>query len=88
MWTFILDLRQDMLTLQVMKIMDNIWKANGWDFKLTPYICLSTGKRVRITVMLIMQIFIALTDYEIQIFVLMAILYEKPINILRQELSK
>ncbi len=27
------DLRQDMLTLQMLRIMDRIWKANGMDFR-------------------------------------------------------
>ncbi|KAL1239973.1 5-bisphosphate 3-kinase catalytic subunit alpha isoform,Phosphatidylinositol 4 [Trichinella spiralis] len=31
------DIRQDMLTLQVLRIMDNIWKSEGNDFCLTPY---------------------------------------------------
>jgi len=40
------DLRQDMLTLQVIKIMDTIWKQHGKDFRLTTYTCISTGKQV------------------------------------------
>ena len=28
-----LDLRQDMLTLQVMSIMDNLWRENGLDLR-------------------------------------------------------
>lgn len=27
------DLRQDMLTLQMLKIMDRLWKDNGHDFR-------------------------------------------------------
>ncbi|OUC39511.1 phosphoinositide 3-kinase family, accessory domain protein [Trichinella nativa] len=40
------DIRQDMLTLQVLRIMDNIWKSEGNDFCLTPYDTLPMGKRV------------------------------------------
>ena len=40
------DLRQDMLTLQIIRIMDNIWKTDGYDFEMTPYNCLSTGDQV------------------------------------------
>ncbi|XP_065180000.1 phosphatidylinositol 4,5-bisphosphate 3-kinase catalytic subunit alpha isoform-like [Sycon ciliatum] len=40
------DLRQDMLTLQIIRIMDNIWKAEGLDFEMTPYGCLSSGDQV------------------------------------------
>ncbi|KRX92047.1 Phosphatidylinositol 3-kinase age-1 [Trichinella pseudospiralis] len=41
------DIRQDMLTLQVLRIMDNIWKSEGNDFCLTPYDTLPMGKRDR-----------------------------------------
>lgn len=37
------DLRQDILTLQAIKLMDEIWKENGLDLKLTPYAVLGTG---------------------------------------------
>ena len=40
------DLRQDMLTLQVMRIMDSIWKKEGLDFLLNLYNCLPMGKNV------------------------------------------
>lgn len=40
------DLRQDMLTLQVMRIMDSIWKKEGMDFLLNLYNCLPMGKNV------------------------------------------
>ena len=42
----ILDLRQDMLTLQIINIMDNIWQQEGLDLRLLPYGCLSTGHRI------------------------------------------
>jgi len=37
------DLRQDMLTLQILTIMDQIWKEEGLDMKMIPYKCLATG---------------------------------------------
>eukprot|EP01117_Protostelium_nocturnum_P009085 TRINITY_DN3251_c0_g3_i1.p1 TRINITY_DN3251_c0_g3~~TRINITY_DN3251_c0_g3_i1.p1 ORF type:complete len:1570 (-),score=656.28 TRINITY_DN3251_c0_g3_i1:67-4776(-) len=38
------DLRQDALTLQMMKIMDRIWKDAGMNLHLTIYECLPTGE--------------------------------------------
>ncbi|XP_067951586.1 phosphatidylinositol 4,5-bisphosphate 3-kinase catalytic subunit alpha isoform-like isoform X2 [Watersipora subatra] len=40
------DLRQDMLTLQVIRIMDNIWQNEGMDLKMLPYNVLATGNMV------------------------------------------
>ncbi|XP_074654318.1 phosphatidylinositol 4,5-bisphosphate 3-kinase catalytic subunit delta isoform-like [Tubulanus polymorphus] len=37
------DLRQDMLTIQILKIMDNIWQSEGLDLRLKPYNCIATG---------------------------------------------
>ncbi|EGC40128.1 hypothetical protein DICPUDRAFT_52203 [Dictyostelium purpureum] len=37
------DLRQDILTLQVLRIMDRFWKNNGMDLRLQPYKCIATG---------------------------------------------
>ena len=37
------DLRQDQLTLQVLKIMDRLWKDQGLDLRMSPYLCVSTG---------------------------------------------
>lgn len=38
------DLRQDMLTLQLIRIMDTFWKNEGLDLRMTPYGVVSTGK--------------------------------------------
>ncbi|EDQ90091.1 PI3K-CA alpha [Monosiga brevicollis MX1] len=40
------DLRQDMLTLQLIAIMDRLWQEQGLDLQMTPYACLSTGDMV------------------------------------------
>ena len=37
------DLRQDVLTLQMIRIMDRLWQAEGLDLKLSPYGCIATG---------------------------------------------
>ncbi|PRP80309.1 phosphatidylinositol 3-kinase [Planoprotostelium fungivorum] len=38
------DLRQDMLTLQVFNIMNQLWMEEGLELSLTPYAALATGK--------------------------------------------
>ncbi|XP_065842115.1 phosphatidylinositol 4,5-bisphosphate 3-kinase catalytic subunit delta isoform-like [Oscarella lobularis] len=40
------DLRQDMLTLQMLYLMNSLWEQNGLDLKMTVYGCLSTGNSV------------------------------------------
>ena len=40
------DLRQDMLTLQVIKVMDKIWKDEGLDLRLNAYGCVATDFKV------------------------------------------
>ncbi|XP_030043643.1 phosphatidylinositol 4,5-bisphosphate 3-kinase catalytic subunit alpha isoform isoform X1 [Microcaecilia unicolor] len=37
------DLRQDMLTLQIIRIMENMWQNQGQDLRMLPYGCLSIG---------------------------------------------
>ena len=37
------DLRQDALTLQIIRIFDKIWKNEGMDLLLNPYGCIATG---------------------------------------------
>ncbi|CAL8254558.1 unnamed protein product [Arctogadus glacialis] len=40
------DLRQDMLTLQMIQLMENLWKKEGLDLRMLPYGCLSTGNKM------------------------------------------
>ncbi|EGC30605.1 hypothetical protein DICPUDRAFT_58194 [Dictyostelium purpureum] len=40
------DLRQDMLTLQMIRLMDKLWQKEGLDLKLSPYGCISTGDMI------------------------------------------
>jgi phosphatidylinositol-4,5-bisphosphate 3-kinase len=37
------DLRQDILTLQILRMMDRLWLAEGLNMKLRPYKCIATG---------------------------------------------
>ncbi|XP_052803955.1 phosphatidylinositol 4,5-bisphosphate 3-kinase catalytic subunit delta isoform-like isoform X3 [Mya arenaria] len=37
------DLRQDMLTLQMLEVMDSIWQAEGLDLRINAYGCVATG---------------------------------------------
>lgn len=39
------DLRQDMLTLQILKLMDLCWKSEGLDLNMLIYDCFSTGAK-------------------------------------------
>ncbi|XP_023685988.1 phosphatidylinositol 4,5-bisphosphate 3-kinase catalytic subunit delta isoform [Paramormyrops kingsleyae] len=39
------DLRQDMLTLQMIELMEILWKKEGLDLRMIPYGCLSTGNK-------------------------------------------
>ncbi|KAL3843199.1 hypothetical protein ACJMK2_021144 [Sinanodonta woodiana] len=39
------DLRQDMLTMQIIKIMDRLWLREGLDLKVITFSCLPTGPR-------------------------------------------
>uniref|UniRef100_H3D9Z7 phosphatidylinositol-4,5-bisphosphate 3-kinase n=1 Tax=Tetraodon nigroviridis TaxID=99883 RepID=H3D9Z7_TETNG len=39
------DLRQDMLTLQILRLMDTLWKEANLDLRIVPYGCLATGDR-------------------------------------------
>ncbi|XP_028274773.1 phosphatidylinositol 4,5-bisphosphate 3-kinase catalytic subunit beta isoform [Parambassis ranga] len=39
------DLRQDMLTLQILRLMDHLWKEANLDLRIVPYGCLATGDR-------------------------------------------
>jgi hypothetical protein len=37
------DLRQDMLTLQMIRLMDKLWQRAGLNLELSPYACIATG---------------------------------------------
>ncbi|KAH3764589.1 phosphatidylinositol-4,5-diphosphate 3-kinase [Pelomyxa schiedti] len=40
------DLRQDILTLQMLRLMDSMWKNSGLDLRLQPYRCVATGDNI------------------------------------------
>jgi len=40
------DLRQDVLTLQMINIMDRLWKKEGLELHVTPYGCVATGENL------------------------------------------
>ncbi|GAB1222713.1 hypothetical protein ENUP19_0121G0064 [Entamoeba nuttalli] len=40
------DLRQDILTLQMIRLMNTIWKNNGLDLCMLPYLCIATGNEI------------------------------------------
>lgn len=40
------DLRQDMLILQILRIMESIWETESLDLCLLPYGCISTGDKI------------------------------------------
>jgi phosphatidylinositol kinase/protein kinase (PI-3 family) len=40
------DLRQDVLTLQMIRLMDKLWKREGKDLRLCPYHVISTGNDI------------------------------------------
>ena len=37
------DLRQDLMTLQMLRIMDSVWLRRGLDLRMKPYLCCATG---------------------------------------------
>ena len=40
------DLRQDMLTLQMIRLMDKLWLADNLDLRMSPYGCVATGDEI------------------------------------------
>ena len=50
--TEIFNFRQDILTLQVIVIMDSIWSREGMDFRMMPYNSLATASQVKFFLLL------------------------------------
>ena len=40
------DLRQDQLTLQLLRVMDSLWLADGLELHMSPYRCVATGDNI------------------------------------------
>ncbi|RLN97487.1 hypothetical protein BBJ28_00003741 [Nothophytophthora sp. Chile5] len=40
------DLRQDQLVLQILRVMDDLWREAGLELCLSPYACISTGDEI------------------------------------------
>jgi phosphatidylinositol-4,5-bisphosphate 3-kinase len=40
------DLRQDVLTLQMIKIMDKLWTREGFNLRMSPYGVIATGNEI------------------------------------------
>jgi hypothetical protein len=40
------DLRQDMLTLQMIRLMDKLWSGDNLDLQMSPYGCVATGDEI------------------------------------------
>lgn len=40
------DLRQDQLVLQILRVMDDLWRESGLELCLSPYACVSTGNDI------------------------------------------
>jgi len=40
------DLRQDQMTLQLLRVMSQMWISEGEDMKMSPYLCITTGDEV------------------------------------------
>lgn len=39
------DLQQDMLTIQIIRIMDQLWLREGLDLKIVTFACMPTGDK-------------------------------------------
>jgi phosphatidylinositol kinase/protein kinase (PI-3 family) len=57
--------RQDVLTLQMLRIMDKLWKEEGLDLRLNPYGCVATGDELgMIEVQYLFKYFIYILIYR------------------------
>jgi len=50
------DLQQDMLTIQIIRLMDKLWLKEGLDLKMVTFACVPTGEKRGITIIMLVML--------------------------------